>query len=123
MLIGSSRQFSGFDRRVDVDLLQASLRRATRFVPGLADLQVVRTWAGLRPYTRDKLPILGAVDEVPGFYMAGGHEGLGITLSMVTGELLAQCIQSGSNDALEGFTLDRLRDGNEGRAAEDVQGG
>jgi glycine/D-amino acid oxidase-like deaminating enzyme len=73
-------------------LLAQSLRRAARFVPRIADLQLVRSWAGLRPYTRDKLPIIGADPRLPGFYMAGGHEGLGITLSLATGELLAQLL-------------------------------
>ena len=91
-LIGSTRQFDGFDRKVNLRLLHQSLLRASRFVPAVSDLAVVRTWAGLRPYTTDKLPILGPVPEVPGLYMASGHEGLGISLAMVTGELITQSV-------------------------------
>ena len=94
MLVGSSRQFSGFDRKVNKALLRASMRRATRFIPRLKDMQVVRSWAGLRPYTRDKLPIIGPVEAVPGFHIASGHEGLGITLAMATGDLIARGISS-----------------------------
>lgn len=108
-LIGSTRQFDGFRRKANLQLLHQSLARASRFVPALADLSVVRTWAGLRPYTMDKLPILGPVREVPGLYMASGHEGLGITLSMVTGELITQSLmgQQESFD-LSPFRLERF---------------
>ncbi|MEE2886332.1 MAG: FAD-dependent oxidoreductase [Planctomycetota bacterium] len=91
LLIGSSRQFGGYDLRVNQALLSASLVRAARFVPRIADLQLVRSWAGLRPYTRDKRPLIGP-SRVEGLYIAGGHEGLGITLSMGTGEMIAQQI-------------------------------
>ncbi len=93
LLIGSTRQFAGYQRQVNQQLLCQSLQRAARFVPAVLDLQVLRTWAGLRPYTRDNLPIIGAVPNVPGLFMAAGHEGLGITLSMVTGELISQAVR------------------------------
>lgn len=91
-LIGATRQFGGYRRVVDRGLLDRSLRRAVRFVPGLAGARLTRTWAGLRPYTRDHLPIIGPVAEVPGFIMAAGHEGLGITLAPITGQLVAQAV-------------------------------
>lgn len=91
-LIGMTRQFGGLDRTLHPELLQRSLARAARFVPALLDAPVVRTWAGLRPYTKDKLPFVGPVPEIPGLHLAAGHEGLGITLAPVTGELVAQAI-------------------------------
>jgi sarcosine oxidase subunit beta len=108
-LIGSTRQFAGFEREVNLRLLHESLERASRFVPAVRDLTVVRTWAGLRPYTTDKLPILGPVPEVQGLYMACGHEGLGITLALATGELIAQSVtgQETSMDLLP-FSLGRF---------------
>ncbi|MHC4919392.1 MAG: NAD(P)/FAD-dependent oxidoreductase [Planctomycetota bacterium] len=109
LLIGSTRQFAGFEREVNLRLLHESLERASRFVPAVLDLTVVRTWAGLRPYTTDKLPILGPVPEVQGLYMACGHEGLGITLALATGELIAQSVtgQETSMDLLP-FSLGRF---------------
>lgn len=108
VLIGSTRQFAGFDRTVNHALLSDSFERAARFVPQVADLQVVRTWAGLRPYTKDKVPIVGPVTAVPGMFVASGHEGLGITLSMATGELIAQAVTGQSlQQSLDPFTPDR----------------
>lgn len=90
-LIGSTRQFT--DRRVvNRELLRQSMERAARYIPGLRDVPVVRTWSGLRPYVADKKPIIGPVAEVPGFYMASGHEGMGITLAPITGLLVTESI-------------------------------
>jgi sarcosine oxidase subunit beta len=49
------------------------------------------------------------VEEVPGFYMAAGHEGDGIALSPITGALMAQLIATGKSDIpLDDFGLDRF---------------
>ncbi|HLQ37414.1 MAG TPA: FAD-binding oxidoreductase, partial [Planctomycetota bacterium] len=89
-LIGSTRQFRGMDRTLNRELLQLSLTRAARYVPGLAHSAVVRTWAGLRPYSIDKLPLIGPWPTVAGLWLAAGHEGLGISQAPITGLLLAQ---------------------------------
>ena len=69
------------------------LRRAIEFLPGMGRLNVLRTWTGFRAATEDKLPLIGLWPEVPGLYLATGHEGLGITTSLATAELLADMIQ------------------------------
>ncbi len=91
-LIGSTRQFRGMDRTLNRELLHRSLLRAQRYAPGLAAAPIVRTWVGLRPYSIDKHPLLGPWPTVPGLWLAGGHEGLGISLAMISGLLLAQQI-------------------------------
>jgi len=92
ILIGSTRQFGGMERRVDRDLLHTSLQRAARYVPSLLGTTIVRTWSGLRPYPRDKLPLIGPLPGAPGYYVASGHEGLGITLAPITGLLLSELV-------------------------------
>ncbi|MDR6224912.1 NAD(P)/FAD-dependent oxidoreductase [Desmospora profundinema] len=92
-LIGSSRQFAGFDTRVDIRVIRSIARRAIRFYPKMADMLTIRTYAGLRPWTEDHLPIISEVDEVPGFYIAAGHEGDGISLAAVTGKLMEELIR------------------------------
>lgn len=91
-LIGSTRQFAGMRREVNRDLLHTSLARAMRYLPALRDAPIVRTWAGLRPYSIDKHPLIGPVPGVHGLHIAAGHEGLGITLAPITGRLIAQSI-------------------------------
>jgi sarcosine oxidase subunit beta len=90
-LIGSSRQFVGMDTSCHIEVLRAMAQRAIRFFPVIKDINFIRSYAGLRPYTPDHMPII-SVTEVPGFYVAAGHEGDGIGLSLLTGKLITQMI-------------------------------
>lgn len=109
LLIGSTREFAGYDRRTSFQGIRAVARRILPVFPALASIPVIRTFAGLRPYTPDGLPILGPVAAVGGFLMAAGHEGDGIALSAITGELLAAHI-AGERPRfpLEPFRLERF---------------
>lgn len=89
-LIGSSREFVGFDTQVNMEVVRCMARRTLRFYPKIGDFQIIRTYTGLRPWTQDHLPIVSAVHEVPGYYIAAGHEGDGISLAAVTGKLMSQ---------------------------------
>jgi glycine/D-amino acid oxidase-like deaminating enzyme len=89
-LIGSTRQFRGMDRSLNRELLRRSLLRAQRYAPGLRGAPIVRTWVGLRPYSIDKHPLIGPWPTLRGLWIASGHEGLGISLAPISGQLLAQ---------------------------------
>jgi len=110
LMIGSTRQFQrGYDRVVNRELLHTSLTRAARYLPGLEHAPVVRTWAGLRPFSLDKKPILGPCAELPGFHMATGHEGLGITMAPISGKLVAQAIAGEPTEIdLKQYSLSRF---------------
>jgi len=90
MLLGSSREFAGFDRTVSLAVVQAIARRAVRFLPKLTGMSIIRSYAGLRPWSPDHLPLIGPVAKAPGFYLATGHEGAGICLAPITGQLISQ---------------------------------
>lgn len=92
-LLGSSRQFVGYDGRIDINVVETMARRAMRFYPKLNDFTMIRTYTGFRPWTSDHLPIVSEVDEIPGFYIAAGHEGDGISLATVTGKLIDELIR------------------------------
>ena len=87
ILIGSSRQYDSLDSHIDPPLLARMLRRAFAYLPGLADLSVIRTWTGFRAATPDSLPVIGPVSNK--LWVAAGHEGLGITTSLGTAALIA----------------------------------
>ncbi|WP_337104312.1 NAD(P)/FAD-dependent oxidoreductase [Paenibacillus sp. YIM B09110] len=91
-LIGSSRQFVGFDTEVRPDVIACMARRLLRFYPALSDFHIIRTYTGLRPWTPDHLPIVSEVEHMPGFYIAAGHEGDGISLAAVTGKLMGELL-------------------------------
>ena len=88
LLIGSSREMVGWDARVQDRVVAQMLRRALRFVPGLASLKAVRAWTGFRPAVPDNLPLIGPWGGADGIWLAVGHEGLGITTALATARLL-----------------------------------
>ncbi|MEC1550350.1 FAD-dependent oxidoreductase [Bacillus rugosus] len=104
-LIGSSRQFNGYDTKVNYEVIRNIARRAVRFYPKIANMTVIRTYAGLRPWTADHLPIISHVEEVPGFYIAAGHEGDGISLAAITGKLIEEMI----NETNTSIPIESLR--------------
>jgi D-hydroxyproline dehydrogenase subunit beta len=93
VLIGSSRQFGVDDPAVESQMLRWMLGRAVEYMPDLAGLKVIRAWTGFRAATPDSLPLIGPVDLDDGrLWLATGHEGLGITTSLGTAELLVDQI-------------------------------
>lgn len=97
-LIGSSRAMVGYDTRVSIEIMRGLAERAIRFFPIMKNINVIRAYAGLRPYCPDHFPIVSPVEEVPGFYIAAGHEGDGIGLGPVTGKLISQMITGEETD-------------------------
>jgi sarcosine oxidase subunit beta len=95
LLIGGTREFVGYDRRTTHRALRAILKHAVSLVPALKDISIIHSFAGLRPYTPDGLPILGEVENLKGFIMAAGHEGDGIALSAITGRIISEIIADG----------------------------
>ena len=89
LLVGSSRQVDDDTRDIDPAMLQRMLDRCLAYMPELAGVSALRTWTGLRAATPDGLPLVGPWGEMPGVWLATGHEGLGITTSLGTAELVA----------------------------------
>lgn len=89
LFVGSSRQFDNQDAEVEGWMLGRMLRRATEFLPGLSQMNAIRSWTGLRAATPDGLPLIGEHPEQPGLWLAVGHEGLGVTTAPGTARLLA----------------------------------
>ena len=92
MLIGSSRQYDAEGTEVNQQILDRMLRRAVEYLPTFGNLSAIRAWTGHRPATPDKLPIIGPSNESDRIWLATGHEGLGITTSTGTGQLLADLL-------------------------------
>jgi glycine/D-amino acid oxidase-like deaminating enzyme len=88
VLIGSSRQFGVEDKAIDYEIVKRMINRACSYMPNLRELSAVRIWTGFRPATPDNLPYIGKYPKFENVYLATGHEGLGITTSLGTAEIL-----------------------------------
>jgi glycine oxidase len=91
VLIGSTLEDAGYDKRTDTSVIQRMHRAAIGLIPALERARVLEDWAGLRPGTPDDLPILGAT-STPGYFVATGHFRDGILLAPVTAHVMAQVI-------------------------------
>ncbi len=92
ILLGSSRQFGADDTGIDQAILRRMTARAFEYMPALRRLSTVRIWTGFRPATPDNLPYIGRIPGYKKAFAAAGHEGLGITTSLGTAELLTSMI-------------------------------
>lgn len=109
LLIGSTREFVGMNKNTTPEGINSIAKHIIMLFPQLKEINIIRTFAGLRPYTPDGLPILGKVKGIEGFIMAAGHEGDGIALSPITGDLIAELVVEGkSSIPLDEFKLERF---------------
>ncbi|MFI6511341.1 glycine oxidase ThiO [Streptosporangium sp. NPDC050855] len=88
LVVGATQEELGFDTRVTAGGLWELLRDARELVPGVTELEVTETIAGLRPGTPDNLPLVGPT-TVPGLDLATGHHRGGVLLAPLTADLCA----------------------------------
>jgi glycine oxidase len=109
-LIGATVENAGFDTSVHAVDLDALRALAAKLIPELASeakAPMVESWAGLRPATPDRLPILGACSR-PGQFIATGHYRNGILQAPGTALLMADLLE-GKTPAIEVSALSPLR--------------
>ncbi|XP_059660018.1 uncharacterized protein LOC132306588 isoform X2 [Cornus florida] len=98
LVLGSSRQFVGFNTEMDASILNNIWDRAGEFFPTLREVclsdfsksREVRI--GLRPYMPDGKPVIGPVPGLSNVFLAAGHEGEGLTLALGTAEMVADMV-------------------------------
>ncbi len=102
-----------FNQSVDPDWEMVHLEAACERMPLLESAGISSRWAGLYENTPDAHPILGAVDELAGFYCIGGFSGHGFMHGPVCGLLLAEEILDGKTSSLDisSLRLSRFRRG------------
>ncbi len=74
---------------VSLHSLHANLRVARHVVPALAGVRLLRIWTGVCNGTPDHRPILGELEDVPGFFVAA-FPFLGFTAAPLMGRLVAE---------------------------------
>ncbi len=108
LIIGATSEEMGFDIRLTVGGMFELLRGAWEVVPGVYELPVLETWAGLRPGSRDNAPILGKT-PVKNLIYATGHYRNGILLTPITAYEIAKLILTDeTSETIIPFQLDRF---------------
>lgn len=75
-----------------IENVMANLALAARLVPAIGGLHLLRSWTGITGITTDQMPLLGAVPEAPGFYVAAGGAAFthGPTYARLISELMLE---------------------------------
>ncbi|GAA1968803.1 glycine oxidase ThiO [Kitasatospora viridis] len=99
LVIGATTEEQGYDTTVTAGGVYELLRDAHELVPGITELPLVETSAGLRPGSPDNAPLLGPT-ALPGLLAATGHYRNGVLLTPVTADLIAETLATGAVPAL-----------------------
>jgi glycine/D-amino acid oxidase-like deaminating enzyme len=112
VVVGASRQYGAENTGVDEPILSRMLERARQYMPGLAQMTIIRSWNGFRAATADKLPLIGPWLGDKSLFIATGHEGLGITTSLGTARILADQISGAASEiSIEPYLPSRITAG------------
>ena len=87
--------------------VQAALESLVRDLVGRLPA-ITHRWSGIFGTTPDRLPLVGAMPNRPGIWVARGYSGHGNVLGLACGELVANAILGRREPELELFDPDRL---------------
>ncbi len=101
------------------DETEAHAVAATQRFPILAEGETRRGWAGIYDVTPDGQPVIDAVAEVPGLFLAFGFSGHGFKLAPAVGVAVSQLVLAGrcASYDLTPFRLSRFAEGRPTRGA------
>ncbi|WCH91019.1 glycine oxidase ThiO [Streptomyces moderatus] len=94
LVVGATSEELGWDTTVTAGGVYELLRDAHELVPGITELPLTETRAGLRPGSPDNAPLLGPT-ELAGLSLATGHYRNGVLLTPVTGDAMAHALATG----------------------------
>lgn len=97
VLIGGGWPAAGLNlhgrTQISVASMAGNLAQAIRILPPLANLRLLRAWAGPLAATPDEMPVIGAIAGAPGMYLASGT--YAFTFAPLWGETLAALADGG----------------------------
>ncbi|MFJ7072677.1 glycine oxidase ThiO [Streptomyces sp. NPDC098781] len=94
LVVGATSEELGWDTTVTAGGVYELLRDAHELLPGISELPLTETRAGLRPGSPDNAPLLGPT-ELAGLSLATGHYRNGVLLTPVTGDAMAHVLTTG----------------------------
>ncbi|MFI6355461.1 glycine oxidase ThiO [Streptomyces sp. NPDC050743] len=94
LVVGATSEELGWDTTVTAGGVYELLRDAHELVPGITELPLAETRAGLRPGSPDNAPLLGP-SGLDGLLLATGHYRNGVLLTPVTGDVMAEVLANG----------------------------
>ncbi|MGD0672255.1 MAG: FAD-binding oxidoreductase [Candidatus Binatus sp.] len=97
------------DAQPDDEVIAAALERLRALAPAIVPRTLKRKWAGLRTFSPDSVPVVGADPRVAGFFWLAGQAGFGIESSPAIGQIAADLIVSGATNRFDASVLTPAR--------------
>ena len=91
LLIGSTVEDAGFNKLLAKEVTDEFLNKLELVIPNSVYFKPVESWAGLRPMSPDRYPVLGET-SLSNLFVASGHFRNGILLTPITAKLMADVI-------------------------------
>jgi glycine/D-amino acid oxidase-like deaminating enzyme len=112
LVFGGDRELAGWDAVPAPEGIEVNRGHATEVIPLVAELPVVRTWAGLMPFPLDGKPLIGRIPAREDLWIVGGLASGGFGAGPMAGKLLAE--------ALRGQPAPVLADADPGRCVREL---
>jgi glycine/D-amino acid oxidase-like deaminating enzyme len=107
--IGSTSERAWSDPEGTDDQLEALIRRARAACPALAEAAVLDRWAGLRPRTATRAPLLGSWPGRDGHFIANGGFKIGFGMAPKLAEVMADLVLDGTDRIPTAFRVEESR--------------
>lgn len=106
---GGSDPYPLYGTRSDLNLKESLLAHAVELFPFMANLKLMRQWAGITDMTSDYSPIMG-LSPVDNYYLDAGWGTWGFKATPICGKTMAELVASGGRvpDLIQPFALDRF---------------
>jgi len=100
------------DPAPDMSLVEEALAALITANPDLKGIQIAEAWGGTIDTTPDTIPVISAVDKLPGFFLATGFSGHGFGIGPGAGRLAADVV-TGDAPLIDpaAYSYERLVDG------------
>jgi glycine oxidase len=104
--IGSTSENAWADATSTDAQLDALIAAARAALPCLNDAPVMERWAGLRPRSRSRAPMLGAWPDRPGHFIANGGFKIGFGMAPRVAEIMVDLVLDGQDAIPEAFRVE-----------------
>jgi glycine/D-amino acid oxidase-like deaminating enzyme len=73
-------------------MADAALKRLSQAFPVFKKAEIAQRWGGMIDVTPDAVPVIDAIDAIPGFHVATGFSGHGFGIGPAAGRLMADIV-------------------------------